>query len=62
MGRIPKPDAPYARGLPIFPTPAPADYSDEVTEKDIAVLSELVGNGDCEDNKDEWELVDGPGW
>lgn len=64
MGRVPKPVAPIAHGFPIFPTPAPADYSDEVSEQYVEELTVLVKEcegGDGEDG-DEWELVDGPGW
>lgn len=67
MGRVPKPVAPLAHGFPIFPTPAPADYSDEVSEQDLETLEVLVKERNGEDGKgggdgDEWELVDGPGW
>ena len=63
MGRLPKPAAPSARVLPVFPTPAPADYSDEVSEKEIEALNEIVRKGDHDGkNGDEWELIDGPGW
>lgn len=60
MGRLPKPAARSARGLPIFPAPVAADYSDEVTEEDIKVLDDLVRKD--ADEKEEWEVVDGPGW
>lgn len=63
MGRLPKPAAPYARTVPIFPIPTPADYSDEVTDEDIKVLSEVAKDGkDGGRNDDEWEILDGPGW
>ncbi len=63
MGRLPKPAGPFARSLPMHPTPAPADYSDEVTEEDIEALKEAVRTReDGGKGEDEWELVDGPGW
>jgi hypothetical protein len=64
MGRVPKPVAPIVHGFPIFPTPAPADYSDEVSEQYVEELSVLVRECEGEDSEDgdEWELVDGPGW
>lgn len=63
MGRVPKPVAPLAHGFPIFPTPAPADYSDEVSEQYVEKLA-IVAKECDEDGEDgdEWELVDGPGW
>ena len=57
MGRLPKPDFQVA-ALSGYPTPAPADYSDEVTDADMEALSKLV----CDSDEDEWELVDGPAW
>lgn len=64
MGRLPKPATPMSRSLPIFPTPAPADYSDEVSKADIKKLETVAKkkDGDDGDDGDEWELVDGPGW
>ena len=62
MGRTPKPAAPRARSLPIFPTPAPADYSDEVSEKDLKALEALVEENENGEDGEVWELVDGPGW
>lgn len=62
MGRLPKLEAPLARSLPIFPTPAPADYSDEVSEADLKALETLVKESEDGNGEDEWELVDGPGW
>jgi hypothetical protein len=59
MGRLPKPAAPHARHYPHLPTPAPADYSDEVTEKDLKALKELVRE---ESESEEWVVIDGPGW
>ena len=60
-----KPAAPYARNTPIFPTPAPADYSDEVSDRDLATLKKMVRDNDKRKKNtdgDEWELVDGPAW
>ena len=57
MGRTPKPDF-QAAALSGYPTPAPADYSDEVTVADFEALNKLV----CDSEGDEWDLVDGPAW
>jgi hypothetical protein len=66
MGRIPQPIAPQARRYPYSPTPAAADYSDEVSEKDIEALKELVREKkELVREKSEpgdWETIDGPGW
>lgn len=62
MGRLPKPVAPQARSLPIFPTPAPADYSDDVSEGEVEKLRQLVSEDTEDADEDEWELVDGPAW
>lgn len=62
MGRVPKPVTPLAHGFPIFFTPAPADYSDEVSDKDLEKIAALVKEREGRDGVDEWELVDGPGW
>jgi len=44
---------------PHYPEPAPADYSDEVTDQDIQALNAMVAS---ELEGEEWELIDGPGW
>lgn len=56
MGRIPSPVA--RPDAPIYPTPRPADYSDEVSEADMEALRKAVADLD----KEEWETVDGPAW
>lgn len=39
--------------------PTQPDYSDEVTDEQMAALANQVA--DCLDSE-EWELVDGPAW
>jgi hypothetical protein len=52
------------RGSSIFPTPAPADYSDEVSQSYIRDLESLVRDVTRrnEGDSDEWVVVDGPAW
>jgi hypothetical protein len=44
---------------PLYPDPAPADYSDEVSDEGMEALAKFVSD---ELNGEEWDVVDGPGW
>lgn len=59
MSRVPQPDtfgyqAPFVRR-----DPTPADYSDDISDKNFEALKALVRR-EAED--EEFELVDGPAW
>lgn len=60
--RTPKPAPPQAHSFPTFPIPDPADYSDEVSEKDLKAVKHLIKEHEDGEDGDEWTLVDGPGW
>lgn len=45
---------------PARPATAPADYSDEVSEKQLKAIERAVE--EKADAKDEWKIVDGPAW
>lgn len=44
---------------PQYPTPSPADYTDEVCDETLRVLSEQVKD---EFDEEELELIAGPAW
>ena len=44
---------------PQYPTPAPADYTDEVCEETLRVLEKQVKD---EFSEEELELIAGPAW
>lgn len=60
MGRLPKPD--LLVGLSSLPTPAPADYFDEVSDADHEALAKIVAEQNGDDDDEQWELIDGPAW
>ena len=60
MSRIPQPD-PFAVAR-VYPSPAPADYSDEVSEEILQALEKVVKESDTADDLDNLEVIDGPAW
>ncbi len=56
MGRTPKPDTQAPRN-PIYPAPTPADYSGEVSKRQLKQLQKIA-----EESGEKLDTQDGPAW